>query len=86
MPINNQWYTEAFRDGMYAVYESRETVNARAAALPVAEGDAFLAGYYSERRKLRHHDEQIARALVKILDTPRYRADMIAAGRGRLLR
>jgi hypothetical protein len=67
MPINNQWYTEAFRDGMRAVFESRETVNQRARAMPVAEGDAFLAGFYSERRRLRQHDEQMAEGIFKIL-------------------
>jgi DNA polymerase IIIc chi subunit len=53
--MKNQAYTEAFRDGMRAAANgvSREQANALAHALPVREGDAFLAGYYAEKRKLR---------------------------------
>jgi hypothetical protein len=53
--IKNQAYAEAFRDGMRAACNdlSRAQANARARALPVREGDAFLAGYYAEKRRLR---------------------------------
>jgi hypothetical protein len=54
MPHKNQAYTEAFRDGMRAaLILTREHVNAYARKLPVREGDAFLAGYYAELRRLR---------------------------------
>jgi len=54
MPHKNQAYTEAFRDGMRAALTlTREHVNAYARKLPVREGDAFLAGYYAELRRLR---------------------------------
>ena len=52
-------YTEHFRDGMRAALNlSREQVNIYARALPVAQGDAYLAGYYAERRRLRQTEEQ----------------------------
>lgn len=48
-------YTEAFRDGMRAAGSrlSREAANACATCMPVADGDAYLAGYYAELRRLR---------------------------------
>jgi hypothetical protein len=50
----NRAYTEAFRDGMRAALNlTREQANRYAQALPVREGDAFLAGYYAEKRRLR---------------------------------
>ena len=46
-------YTEHFRDGMRAALNlTRAQANVYANALPVREGDAFLAGYYSELRRL----------------------------------
>jgi hypothetical protein len=53
--MKNQTYTEAFRDGMRAAANnvSREQANAIAHVLSVRDGDAFLAGYYAEKRKLR---------------------------------
>ncbi len=47
--------TEAHREGLRAAGDrlSREAVNERARAMPVREGDAFLAGYYQELRRLR---------------------------------
>lgn len=53
--MKNQAYTEAFRDGMRAAGNgvTREQANALAHALPTMEGDAFLAGYYAEKRRLR---------------------------------
>jgi diadenosine tetraphosphate (Ap4A) HIT family hydrolase len=52
--MNNQAYTEAFRDGMRAAATlSREQANVHAHRLPVRQGDAFLAGYYAEKRRLR---------------------------------
>ena len=55
----NRAYTEAFCDGMRAAGStvtgrlSRAEVNAIANKLPVTEGDAFLAGYYAELRRMR---------------------------------
>lgn len=51
--------TEAFRDGMRAAGSTivgkltRAEANALANTLPIKDGDAFLAGYYAELRRLR---------------------------------
>ena len=57
--MKNQRYTEAFRDGMRAAGDhftvrrmTRVKALAIAQAFPVGEGDAFLAGYYAELRRL----------------------------------
>lgn len=49
-------YTEAFRHGvsMAAGDVSRQTVNKMAEGMTIQEGDAFLAGYYAELRRLRN--------------------------------
>jgi len=51
----NRKYTEAFRDGMRFAGDGklRAEANAVANKLPVVFGDAFLAGYYAELRRLR---------------------------------
>ena len=51
----NRAYTEHFRDGMRAATGklSRAEVNAIANKLPIIFGDAFLAGYYAELRRMR---------------------------------
>ena len=51
--MKNQAYTESFRSGMIAACNDISRAQARvlAAAMPVREGDAFLAGYYAELRK-----------------------------------
>jgi hypothetical protein len=48
---------EAYREGlrMAAGDVSRQTVNKMAEGMPVREGDAFLAGYYAELRRLRNY-------------------------------
>jgi hypothetical protein len=52
--MKNQEYTEHFRDGMRAALNlTRAQANVYANALPVRAGDAFLAGYYAEKRRLR---------------------------------
>jgi hypothetical protein len=50
---------EAYREGlrMAAGDVSRQTVNKMAEAMPVREGDAFLAGYYAELRRLRNYED-----------------------------
>ena len=49
-------YTEHFRDGMRAALNlTRAQANKYANALPrVESGDAFLAGYYAELRRMRN--------------------------------
>jgi hypothetical protein len=55
----NRRYTETFRDGMRAAgvtvigHLTRAQANDMAKAMPVMEGDAFLAGYYAELRRMR---------------------------------
>jgi hypothetical protein len=46
-------YTAAFRHGMLAACNdiARDTANRLARRMSVREGDAFLAGYYAEKRK-----------------------------------
>jgi hypothetical protein len=52
--MKNQAYTEHFRDGMRAALNlTRAQANVYANALPVRRGDAFLAGYYAELRRLK---------------------------------
>ena len=48
-------YTEAFRDGMLAACNHMPRGEACQVALALAtpEGDAFLAGYYAELRRMR---------------------------------
>jgi len=48
-------YTAAFHNGMLAALNevTRETANRLAHSMTVREGDAFLAGYYAEKRKQR---------------------------------
>lgn len=50
-------YTEAYREGlrMAAGDVSRQTVNKMAEGMPLRAGDAFLAGYYAELRRLRNY-------------------------------
>jgi hypothetical protein len=51
----NRRYTEAFRDGLRAAGAGvpRDIANMLARNKSVADGDAFLAGYYAELRRLR---------------------------------
>jgi len=46
--------TEAYRDGMRAAGDgvTRGAANAHALTLTINDGDAFLAGYYAELRRL----------------------------------
>jgi hypothetical protein len=56
--LGNKAYTEAFRDGMRAAMTlSRDQANAFAKAMTIFEGDAYLAGYYAERRRMREEEE-----------------------------
>ena len=52
--------TEAYRDGMRAAGSRTKRVQALAIAqtLPCHEGDAYLAGYYAELRRLNAAAEQ----------------------------
>lgn len=82
-------YTEAFRAGVRSAALTREVANAHAHAMPVKDGDAFLAGYDAEKRKLRADHEDFVRAdrrFTQEWDSASYRSAMIDAGRGRLLR
>lgn len=51
----NETYTAAFREGMLAALNgvTRATANRLVRQMTVREGDAFLAGYYAEKRKQR---------------------------------
>ena len=52
--MNNQDYTMAFRDGMVAAVNgvTRAMAIRLARAMSVRDGDAFLAGYYAEKRNI----------------------------------
>ena len=52
-------YTDAFKDGGTAALLglAREAANAHAGLMPVRAGDAFLAGYYAELRRLRNYQD-----------------------------
>jgi hypothetical protein len=55
----NRAYTEAFRHGVIIAVNdcSRATATKMASIMPVAEGDAFLAGYYAGLRRLRNYED-----------------------------
>jgi hypothetical protein len=52
-------YAEAYAEGlrMAACDLSRAFALKMAEAMPVREGDAFLAGYYAELRRLRNYED-----------------------------
>ena len=55
----NRRYTEHYRDGMRAAGDrvTRDTANFLAQSMSVESGDAFLAGYYAELRRLRMNSD-----------------------------